>query len=99
VTTRRQVAKRPAPRIADIELAGYPGWAATVRVDFPARIAIDAQSGDVPRVVAALEAIVVSHNFPNEAGEPAESLADVDAAALAALSAGIGEALTRLPPR
>jgi len=77
----RPPATRPAPRTVDVSLNGdspYSGWSATVRADFPARVLADLQSGNVERILRALDVIVVSHNFPNADGELAESMADVD---------------------
>lgn len=99
---RRRPAKRPAPRTVDvtIDAGDFEGWSATCRVDFSAHVLVDLQSGDVARMLAALDAIIVDHNLPNGDGELAASMADVDPwAGLLAIVDELGEALRRLPPR
>src|SRR5262245_2283631 len=95
------VAKRPPTRYVDVALkAPYAGWQARARADFPARLLADLQTSDVHRVIRALEGIVVEHNFPNEQGELAASIADVDPYD-AVIEAGIAiiDALGKLPNR
>lgn len=75
------VAQRPPGRTAELELpAPYEGWTATVRLDFPARILFDLGSGELDQVCEGLDAIIVEHNFPDETGNLAKSMADVDPA-------------------
>jgi len=77
---KRRPAKRPAPRTVTVamESGDYEGWEATCRVDFPAKLLVDLESGKVERIMAALSAIVIDHNFPNDKDELADTMADVD---------------------
>jgi hypothetical protein len=96
------VAARPPARTAtvSIEDGPYAGWRATIRLDFPTRLLIGFQSGILADILASLELIVLEHNFPNEAGERAASLADVDPySGLLAISNEIGTALGAVPNR
>jgi len=105
VSTRgtRQIAKRPAPRTVHIVLddeSGYPGWEATARASFPARILFDLDSGDLPRIFAALDGIIVSHNLPDSNDQLAASMADVDPKEGAlAIASGLFDAIGKLPNR
>jgi hypothetical protein len=47
------------------------------RVDFPARLLVELQSGEFERQVNAFSKIVVEHNATNEKGEHPEHLLDV----------------------
>jgi hypothetical protein len=77
---RRKVAKRPEPRTVEIELTegAFAGWWARILVDFPMRVMLEIESGKAERVMAALDGIIVDHNFPGADGERAASIADVD---------------------
>jgi hypothetical protein len=101
--TTRKAAARPAPRTIKVALngtSGYPGWACTVRADFPARLVEDFESGDAGRVFGALEKIVLDHNFPDADGKIAEHMADVDPMwGLVAIAEAISEGLKSLPNR
>lgn len=97
-----RVAARPPARTIDVEIpdGDFAGWRATARVDFPAQLLIDLESGSVTKVFAVMSAIVVEHNMPNSAGELAPTLLDVDPyAGVVAISRLILEAIGRLPPR
>lgn len=76
----KSAAKRPAARTVSVQITTgeFAGWEATAKADFPAGILSDLQSGDIERLIRALDRIVVDHNFPNSSDEVAESLADVD---------------------
>jgi hypothetical protein len=98
----RKVAGRPAGRTVDVEIeAGdYAGWAATARADFPARVVADLQSGDIDRVLSALDRIVVSHNMPGTDGELAPAFSDVDPyQGMLAVAGAIMSAIQKLPNR
>ena len=101
MSQRRRVARNAPPRTVEIEVAEgpYAGWWARMRVDFPAGWLIDLQSGDFGRVLAVLGRIVVEHNFPDELGEPATALDQVDVEGLLAVTEAFGEARRNLPPR
>ena len=77
---RRKVAKRPTPRSVEVELVDgeFAGWYARILVDFPMRVMLEIESGKAERVIAALDRIIVDHNFPARDGELATSCADVD---------------------
>lgn len=75
----RQAAPRPETRTIDVALGGaYQGWEVTAKADFRAGLLVDLQSGSVERVIAAMDEIVIDHNFPNSAGEIAANMAQVD---------------------
>jgi hypothetical protein len=98
----RRPARKPAPRTVTvtIEQGDFEGWSATARADFPARLIVDLNSGDLTKIFAVLEQIIVEHNMPDEQGGIAEHLDDVDPyTGLLAVSAAIGDALTKLPSR
>jgi hypothetical protein len=103
VTAKRRPAKRPAPRTVPVKLNGggdFDGWEAVMRADFPARIAEDLDAKDAKRFIAAMDTLVISHNFPDEHDEIAEHMADVDPyAGLVAIAEAWSEALSTLPPR
>lgn len=103
MTAKRRPAKRPAPRTVAVKLnsgGDFDGWEAVMRADFPARVAEDLDARDVGRFLAAMESLVVSHNFPDEHDELAERMADVDPySGLVAIAEAWSEALTTLPPR
>ena len=99
---RRRPAKRPAPRTvtATIEGGDFDGWEATARADFPARLVVELNSGQIERVLGVLEAIIVDHNMPDEHDAIAEHLADVDPyAGLLAVANALGDKLASLPNR
>lgn len=97
----RPVAKRPPARTVLVELKGdFAGWACTARADFPAGILADLQSSSVDRVVRAMAAIVLEHNFPGADDELAGSMRDVDPFdGLIAAGVAIIQAIGALPNR
>jgi len=101
VTTAKRAGRKPKPRTVTVTGPGeFSTWECTARADFPARLMVDLQSGNVSLVLAAFGAIVVEHNFPNVDGEIAATLEDVDPyTGLTELAGAIFEAIGRLPPR
>ena len=98
----RQPAKRPAARTVSVEIkkGDFTGWEATARADFKASLLADLQSGQIDRIIGVLDAIIVDHNFPNEADELAERMGDVDPyAGLMEVAGAIFEAIGKLPNR
>jgi hypothetical protein len=96
------VAKRPEARTVTVRVSEglYAGWEATARADFPARILFDLQGKDAARALAAVDAIILSHNLPDERGELAASMADVDPGEGAWLIVGmLFDAIGALPNR
>ena len=97
---KKRAAARPAPRTIPISLDGdYAGWEATARADFPSRLLYDLSSNDEARMYGALNKIVIEHNFPDDSGEIAGSLEDVDWAAITKLMEGISKGIADLPNR
>jgi len=99
---KRKAANRPAPRTVDIVIAkgDFTGWEVTARADFPARVLADLQADSMARIMAALDAIVISHNFPDSEGEIAATMADVDPYQGVVMAAGeIFDAIAKLPNR
>ncbi len=99
---KRRPAARPARRTvtATIEDGDFAGWSATAYADFPAGLLADLQSGDVGRIIGVLDRIVTEHNFPNDAGELAERMADVDPyQGLLAVAGELFDRLGKLPNR
>ena len=83
-----------------IEDGDFAGWEATARADFPARILADFDSGKVDRIIHALDAIIVDHNFPNAEDELATDMAEVDPyAGLVAVAEKVFDAIGKLPNR
>jgi hypothetical protein len=100
----RKAARRPdgyAARTVTVKLkAPFEEWVAECRADFPLRVFQDLNSGDIDRVLPALDRIVLEHNFPDETGELATALADVDPPdAVTLLVEGLSEEVGKLPPR
>lgn len=97
----RRPAGRPAPRTVEVTGSGdFAEWACTARADFPARVLADLQSGSIDRIMAALDVIVVEHNFPDSAGELAEHMTDVDPyRGLLAIAGAVFDAIGKLPSR
>jgi hypothetical protein len=101
VTAQGTVAKRPEPRTVSVRGEGvWDGWEATARADFPARVLFALQSPRLEDVFGALDSIVITHNLPDENGELAGSMADVDPREGALAIAGlIFDAIGSLPNR
>jgi hypothetical protein len=98
----RKAAKRPAARTvtATIEAGEFAGWSATAKADFPARVLSDLQSGNVDRLVAALDAIIIDHNMPDTNDEIAASMGDVEPyEGVMLIGADIFDQLAKLPNR
>ena len=78
----------------------YADWHVTLRSDFSARMLVELQSGDVLRVMAAVDPLVVEHNFPDGAGALASSILDAVPwdAALTVVTRALGE-IGKLPNR
>jgi hypothetical protein len=98
----RRPASRPAVRTVDIAIdkGDFAGWEATARADFPARLLADLQSGQIERIIAVLDAIIVDHNFPNSQDELAERMGDVDPyAGLMEAASAVFDAIAKLPNR
>ena len=102
-TTRgaKRAAKRPAPRTVHVVLTGdYEGWECTARADFPARVLENFQSDSMERIMAALDAIILDHNFPNDQDEVAEFMSDVSPfGGVTAAADAIWTAIGKLPNR
>lgn len=92
---------KPQFRTVDVSLsAPFDGWTATMKAEgVPARVFIELQSGEAGRAMAALERLIVKHNFLNEDGEPATSVLDAPMDALTDAVTKWSEAVTALPPR
>lgn len=99
---KKRAAKRPPTRTVEVGIAegDFAGWQATFRVDFPARLLEEFESGSAQRVIAALQKLVIEHNFPDVDGEVAATLIDVDPyTGLVAIADAYMDALRALPPR
>lgn len=99
---KKRAGRKIAPRYVEFtapEGSGYAGWWIRMRADFPTRVIVELQSEDVARIVAALSAITTDHNLPNDAGEIAGDLADVDYNGLLVMLGGAMDEIQRLPPR
>lgn len=71
--------KPVAQRTARIDLPEpFAGRYVVARLDFPARVLIELQSGDFERTINAFSGIVVDHNLPDTDGNRAASLLDAD---------------------
>ena len=99
---RRSTANRPKPRTIEVRVAEgeYAGWQATIRIDFPASLLGDFQSGNVDKILAAAARVVIDHNFPDSEGFVATRLADVDpfVGIVVVINQAMG-AIASLPPR
>lgn len=103
----RQLKRRPAKAVQRrtvhvlVEEGEYAGWEFTAYADFKARLLHDLQSGDVGRMFAAFDKIVVEHNFP-DADDPsiiADSIADVDRSAISDMADRLWDEIRKLPNR
>jgi hypothetical protein len=71
--------KQVAPRTVKVALPEpYAGRYIVARLDFPARVLIELQSGDFARTLTAFDGVVVEHNLPDSTGARAASLLDAD---------------------
>lgn len=97
----RKAAPRPQTRTVSVELDGaWAGWVAEAKADFSAGLLADLQSGEVDRVLDALQVIVLDHNMPDVTGEVAVNLRNVDPyEGLLLVATAIIEAISKLPNR
>jgi hypothetical protein len=93
--------QKPDFRTVDVALsAPFDGWKATMKAEgVPARVFIELQSGNVERSLNAVERLIVSHNFLDEAGQPAKSVLDAPMDALTDTITKWSDAVAALPPR
>lgn len=93
------VAKAPEPRTVTVHGEGtWEGWQMTVRADFPASVLMGLTSEDIGAFYAAFDRIVTEHNFPDENGNLATSMAEVQPRAGARHMADLAfEAIGALP--
>lgn len=97
-----RVAPQPERRkvTVSIEEGPFAGWELTAYADFPARLMVKLQSGEVAAILEALEAIVLEHNLPDMlTGELATELEAVDYEGVLLMSTRLFEAIGRLPNR
>lgn len=75
-----EVAPRPEPRtvVIGFDEGRFAGWRARVVVEWPASLIEEFESKDAGRILAAADALIVAHNFPDAKGAHAKRLADVD---------------------
>ena len=92
---------KPETRTIRVDLqAPYEGFYAVVKVDFPARVLLELQSGDFERTMEAFSKLVLDHNLTDERGNKATSFLDVDPVELAnKVIESWGNELGKLPPR
>lgn len=87
-----------AAKTVRIELDGeYAGWHAEMRANVSMNEVVEVQSENLPRIVAALKRVVVTHNFKTVDGQTATDLGDADTAAWSQLIEKWGKALTDVP--
>jgi len=93
--------QKPDFRTVEFSLSvPFDGWKATLRAEgVAARVFIELQSGNVERALTAVERLIVSHNFLDEAGQPAKSVLDAPMDALTDTITKWSEAVAALPPR
>lgn len=100
MTTGKRAGKKISRRQVTATLEDpYEGWTLTIWADFSARLLADLQSGDVARILSFLEAVTIDHTLPDDTGEIAKSLGDVDYQGLLKVAEAAMEAIARLPPR
>jgi hypothetical protein len=92
---------KPQFRVVDVTLATpFDGWTVTMKAEgVPARVFIELQSGNVERAMNAFAALVVKHNFLDDAGEPAANVLDAPMDAITDAITRWSEAVAALPPR
>jgi hypothetical protein len=95
------VGKRPEPRTVSVKLSGdFEGWECIAKADFRAGLLADLQSGNLASVIRVLGEIIVEHNFPDETGKLAATIADVDPYdGLISAGTAIFDAIGKLPNR
>jgi hypothetical protein len=87
-----------AVKTVRIELEGeYAGWYAEMRANVSMNEVVEVQSENLPRIVAALKRVVVSHNFKSVDGSAATDMGDADTRAWSQLIEKWGKALTDVP--
>ena len=87
-----------ATKTVRIELEGdYAGWHAEMRANVSMNEVVEVQSENLPRIVAALKRVVVSHNFKSVDGSEAIDMGDADTRAWSQLIEKWGKALTDVP--
>lgn len=99
---KRRAAKAPAPRTVTVSIKDgeFEGWEATAKADFSARLLVDLQSGDMAKLVAVMDKIVIDHNMPDADGNVAGSLIDVvPFLGVVEIGSEIFDALAKLPNR
>ncbi|CAB4143996.1 hypothetical protein UFOVP461_5 [uncultured Caudovirales phage] len=80
--------------------APYEGWKATMRAEgISARVFIELSSNSVERQMEAVSKLVISHDFRDSDGNPAEDILDAPMDALGALIGKWGIEVAALPPR
>lgn len=92
---------KPSFRSVDVELGEpFTGWKAKMRAEgISARVFIDLQSGSAQKSIEALERLIISHNFLDEDGKPAESILDAPMDSLTEAITKWSDAVAALPPR
>lgn len=90
-----------AYRTVEVNLDGdFAGWNAKMRADgISARTFIELSSNSVERQMAAVENLVISHNFKDSEGVTVTDVLEAPIDALTALMMKWGEAVSALPPR
>lgn len=92
---------KPQARTIRVDLAApFEGFYAVVKVDFPARVLIELQSGDFARTMEAFSSLVIDHNLTDTNGAVVKSFLDVDPVEMAnKVIESWGNELGKLPPR
>lgn len=95
---------RPQARNVRIECTGAnSGTYFVARLDFPARLLIELQSGEFNRQLQAFQKIVTDHNAVDETGAKAQDFLDIDRfsavqEALEVWGAALGKSIQRSEP-
>lgn len=95
------VPPRPEPRIVTVGISEgrFTGWRARVRVDFPASLIREFESGNPDRMLAAAGELILEWNFPDRDGRLAATLEDADPfAGVAEIIRTAMKAVSSLPP-
>lgn len=81
-----------------IELDGdFAGWYAEMRANVSMNEVVEVQSENLPRIVATMKRVIVSHNFKTVEGTHAADVGDADTRAWSQLIEKWGKALTDVP--